>query len=105
MTIHLTTEQEQRIQAIIHSGAYETVQDVVDAAIAAIEQRAVPGFDGTETDAEVKPPNMTEISQSAGVLVAFHKFTFLDVGDLTDKEMDLACPLFCGELCRGGDCE
>jgi competence protein ComEC len=45
-------------------------------------------------DAEVKPPNVTENSQSAGVLVSFHNFTFLDVGDLTwDKEMDLACPV------------
>ena len=45
-------------------------------------------------DAEVKPPNKTENSQSAGVLVSFHKFSFLDVGDLTwDKEMDLACPV------------
>jgi competence protein ComEC len=44
--------------------------------------------------AEVKPPNKTENSQSAGVLVSFHRFTFLDVGDLTwDKEMDLACPV------------
>lgn len=43
--------------------------------------------------AETKPPNPTENSQCAGVLVGFHKFTFLDVGDLTwDKEMDLACP-------------
>jgi len=52
MTVRLTNEQEQRIQAIIHSGAYETVQDVVDAAIAAVEQRAVPGFDGTEAELE-----------------------------------------------------
>lgn len=45
-------------------------------------------------DAEVKPPNMTENSQSAGVLFSFHNFTFLDVGDLTwDKEMNLACPV------------
>jgi hypothetical protein len=45
-------------------------------------------------NAEIKPPNTTENSQSAGVLVSFHKFTFLDVGDLTwDKEMDLACPV------------
>jgi beta-lactamase superfamily II metal-dependent hydrolase len=45
-------------------------------------------------DAEVKEPNKTENSQSAGVLIAFHKFSFLDVGDLTwDKEMDLACPV------------
>ena len=52
MTVNLTTEQEQRIQAIIHSGAYETVQDVVDAAISVVEQRAVPVFDGTEAELE-----------------------------------------------------
>jgi len=45
-------------------------------------------------DAEVKPPNTSENSQSAGVLVSYRRFTFLDVGDLTwDKEMDLACPV------------
>jgi competence protein ComEC len=44
-------------------------------------------------DAEMKV-NKTENSQSAGVLVSFGRFTFLDVGDLTwDKEMDLACPV------------
>jgi competence protein ComEC len=44
-------------------------------------------------DAEVKPPNTTENSQTAGVLVTYRRFTFLDVGDLTwDKEMELACP-------------
>jgi competence protein ComEC len=43
--------------------------------------------------ADVKPPNTTENSQSAGVLISYRRFTFLDVGDLTwDKEMDLACP-------------
>jgi len=43
--------------------------------------------------AEVKPPNTTENSQSAGVLISYGAFSFLDVGDLTwDKEMDLACP-------------
>jgi Arc/MetJ-type ribon-helix-helix transcriptional regulator len=52
MTVHLTTEQERRIQAIIHTGAFETVQDVVDAAIAAVEQRSVPGFDGAEAELE-----------------------------------------------------
>jgi beta-lactamase superfamily II metal-dependent hydrolase len=45
-------------------------------------------------EAEAKPPNTTENSQSAGVLVAYEDFTFLDVGDLTwDKEMALACPV------------
>ena len=43
--------------------------------------------------ADAKPPNTTENSQSAGVLIAYKDFTFLDVGDLTwDKETALACP-------------
>jgi beta-lactamase superfamily II metal-dependent hydrolase len=45
------------------------------------------------SDAERKEPNKTENSQTAGVLVSYRRFTFLDVGDLTwDKELDLACP-------------
>src|SRR5262249_30108446 len=33
-------------------------------------------------------------SETAGVLISYRGFTFLDVGDLTwDKEMDLACPV------------
>ena len=45
-------------------------------------------------DAETKPPNTTENSQTAGVLMTYRRFTFLDVGDLTwDKEMELACPV------------
>src|SRR5437879_456249 len=44
--------------------------------------------------ADVKPPNLTENSQSTGVLVSYRGFSFLDVGDLTwDKETDLACPV------------
>jgi len=43
--------------------------------------------------AEAKEPNKTENSQTAGVLISYNGFTFLDVGDLTwDKEMELACP-------------
>ena len=52
MTVHLTPEQEQRIEAIIHSGAYQTIEDVVEAALTAVEQRAVPGFEGTEEELE-----------------------------------------------------
>jgi len=52
MTVHLTREQEQRIEAIIHSGAYQTIEDVVEAALTAVEQRSVPGFDGTEEELE-----------------------------------------------------
>lgn len=52
MTVRLTPEQEQRIQAIIHSGAYESVDDVVEAALTAVEQRAHPDFEGTEAELE-----------------------------------------------------
>ena len=47
MTIHLTPEQERRIQAVLSRGAYKSVEEVVEAALTAVEQRAVPGFAGT----------------------------------------------------------
>jgi competence protein ComEC len=41
----------------------------------------------------VWPPEPSENSQSAGVLITFGKFRFIDLGDLTNlKEMGLACP-------------
>lgn len=44
--------------------------------------------------AEQKEPDKSENSQSAGLLLTYGKFKFLDVGDLTwDKEMALACPV------------
>ena len=50
MAIQLTPEQERRVQDVISRGAYESVEEVVDAALAAVEQRAVPGFTGTEEE-------------------------------------------------------
>ena len=47
MTINLTPEQERRLQAVLSRGAYESVEEVVDAALAAVEQRTLPGFAGT----------------------------------------------------------
>jgi Arc/MetJ-type ribon-helix-helix transcriptional regulator len=47
MTIRLTPEQERRIRAVLSRGAYESVDQVVEAALTAVEQRAVPGFAGT----------------------------------------------------------
>jgi Arc/MetJ-type ribon-helix-helix transcriptional regulator len=47
MTINLTPEQERRLQAVMSRGAYESVEEVVDAALAAVEQRTLPGFSGT----------------------------------------------------------
>ncbi len=50
MTIHLTLEQDRRIQAVISRGAYESVEEVVEAALTAVEQRTVPGFVGTQEE-------------------------------------------------------
>jgi Arc/MetJ-type ribon-helix-helix transcriptional regulator len=52
MTIDLTPEQERRIQAVILRGSYESVDAVVEAALAAIEQRASLGFHDTEEEME-----------------------------------------------------
>ena len=47
MTIDLTPEQERRLQAVLSGGAYQSVEEVLEAALAAVEQRTVPGFAGT----------------------------------------------------------
>ncbi len=52
MAIHLTPEQERRIQAVLRRGAYKTADEVVEAALTAVEQRALPGFAGTPEDLE-----------------------------------------------------
>jgi Arc/MetJ-type ribon-helix-helix transcriptional regulator len=53
MTIHLTPEQERRVQAVMSRGAYESVEEVVEAALAAVEQRTLPGFAGTPDELDV----------------------------------------------------
>jgi Arc/MetJ-type ribon-helix-helix transcriptional regulator len=50
MTIQLTPEQERLVQAVISRGAYESVEQVVDAALVAVEQRTVPGFAGAQEE-------------------------------------------------------
>ena len=47
MKISLTPEQERRVQAVMSRGAYGSVEEVVEAALAAVEQRTLPGFTGT----------------------------------------------------------
>ena len=47
MTINLTPEQESRLQALLSRGAYQSVDEVVEAALTAVEQRTLPGFAGT----------------------------------------------------------
>ena len=50
MTIQLTPEQERLVQDVISQGAYESIEQVVDAALAAVEQRVVSGFAGTQAE-------------------------------------------------------
>ena len=85
MIIHLTPEQEQRVQAVLSRGVYESVEEVVDAALAAVEQRAVPGFAGTpdELDAMlaeglaskaiVEAEFWGSVNQQTDTLLAKHK--------------------------------
>jgi Arc/MetJ-type ribon-helix-helix transcriptional regulator len=50
MAIQLTPEQEQRIQAIVNAGAYLSAEEALDAAVAAVESAAAPGFEGSQED-------------------------------------------------------
>lgn len=50
ITIHLTPEQERRVQAVIRRGAYDSVEEVMEAALTAVEQRTVPGFSGSREE-------------------------------------------------------
>jgi hypothetical protein len=50
MTIHLTPEQERQLQAVIRRGGSGSLEEVVEAASTAVEQRTVPGFAGTQQE-------------------------------------------------------
>jgi len=52
MAIQLTREQEQRIQAVVNAGAYPSAEEALDAAVAAVEIAAAPGFEGTREELE-----------------------------------------------------
>jgi Arc/MetJ-type ribon-helix-helix transcriptional regulator len=50
MTINLTPEQERRLQTLMRRGAYASVEELVEAALAAVEQRTLPSFSGTPAE-------------------------------------------------------
>jgi Arc/MetJ-type ribon-helix-helix transcriptional regulator len=52
MAIQLTEEQARRIEAVIERGAYESVEEALEAAVTAVEQRSLPGFAGTPKELE-----------------------------------------------------
>jgi len=85
MTIHLTPEQERRLRAVLDRGAYKSVEEVVEAALTAVEQRTVPGFAGTPEELDtllaegLASKQLTEdefwssISKRTDALLAEHK--------------------------------
>lgn len=85
MPIHLSPEQERRLHEVVNRGAYDSVDEVVEAAVAAVEQRAVPGFTGSpeELDALLaeglasKELNETEfwsaVNQRTDAMLSEHK--------------------------------
>ncbi|MGA8539357.1 MAG: hypothetical protein WB566_07645 [Terriglobales bacterium] len=50
MTIDLTPEQERRLHTLMRRGAYASIGEVVEAALAAVEQRTLPSFSGTPAE-------------------------------------------------------
>lgn len=52
MVIQLTPDQERRIRSMIESGAYNSIEEIVDAALSAVEEHSFPGFDGSEKELE-----------------------------------------------------
>ena len=52
MAIQLTPEEEQRIEAIVKTGAYPSAKEALDAAVTAVEIVAAPNFEGTESELE-----------------------------------------------------
>ena len=50
MAIQLTSEQEQRIQAVVDRGAYPSAEAALNAALAVVETAAAPDFDGTREE-------------------------------------------------------
>ena len=52
MSLQLTPEQEQRIKTVVDAGAYRSAEEALDAAVAAVEFAAAPGFEGSQEELE-----------------------------------------------------
>ena len=50
MTICLTPEQEKRVQAVLGCGAYQSVGELLDTGLSAVEQCLVPNFAGSQEE-------------------------------------------------------
>jgi Arc/MetJ-type ribon-helix-helix transcriptional regulator len=84
MTIHLTPEQERRLRTVLDRGAYKSVDEVVEAALTAVEQRTMPGFAGTPEELDTllaeglaskqltEDESWSSVSKRTGALLAEH---------------------------------
>lgn len=52
MALQLTSEQEQRIQAVVKTGAYPSAEEALNAAVTAVEITAAADFEGTPEELE-----------------------------------------------------
>jgi Arc/MetJ-type ribon-helix-helix transcriptional regulator len=52
MSVQLTPEQEERIQAIVNAGAYPSAREALDAAVTAIETVSEPSFEASQDELE-----------------------------------------------------
>jgi Arc/MetJ-type ribon-helix-helix transcriptional regulator len=50
--MQLTPEQELRIWAVVKAGVYDSAKEALNAALAAVEVAAEPGFEGTQEELE-----------------------------------------------------
>jgi Arc/MetJ-type ribon-helix-helix transcriptional regulator len=50
--MELTPEQEQRLRAVVKAGAYQSAEEALDAAVAAVEVAAAPDFEGSQEELE-----------------------------------------------------
>jgi Arc/MetJ-type ribon-helix-helix transcriptional regulator len=57
MAIQLTSDQEQRIDALVRAGVYPSTEDALDAAVAALEA-AAQGFEEGGPEVETRVPQV-----------------------------------------------
>ncbi len=77
--------KKRRIRAVLRRDAYQSVEEVVEAALTAVEQRTVPGFAGTPEELDtllaegLASKQLTEdefwssVSKQTDALLAEHK--------------------------------
>ncbi len=69
MMIHLTPEQERRLRAVLDRGAYKSVEEVVEAALTAVDLLAEGLASKQLTEDEV----WSSVGKRTDALVAEHK--------------------------------